>query len=797
MSLYFSLHKKREIIEKHREDIMQQTMSSNNQSFNRKRLYGNDYPNQNFIPFGTNQHATTQNFALLYDDGPGPSYNHGSPTPNKKRRKRNTWGSDGVNTNQNPGKQQYVPFAGPKGPPKPLMGLSFAGRRMPRKDFTPNKVPMSVHTKTNLEPVPAATVKRSVQPAYTSEMHILRADRVPCQQTTGRLELALGAILKEMKAKFCTVKETGALFNSKTTQRYIKQCIRERIKAVMLNKYVGKYIEVVASYRESYPPHTDKDLMDMAVMKAGASETIIKYNFNKMLTKKLEEMFKKLKKQSEGKEIEVLKIIEAHKTIKCGEKSEADIKQSCKIERNFYISIVDSLLEERLPKLLPNYASLLLKILQNESDSCKKNQDHDNTTIEIRDSDGDEDVLGVKAETDKEVENGVILQTATADTIPVNELTEIKNSEESPEGESNTDNTDAVEKVDSVNNTVVKEEVQTDIATVKEKTDNSIVESKSGDSIVEGITKNTESHQQSQEIGTSNSSSYLVKVLCQPKLPSKAAAYKFLNKFNAVSVKKHKTIHNLLVVELKNDKDFNDITAASGTVIENSKLIIKGNKTEQPVGSPAPAVEAEKEMKDEKEYSKGSNIIPPELENQITDLLSSIRKAEELQREQDGVKDEEPQADVAVDEGKVPTAMNNGTKEEDKVADKNLYSPSNPFDEESAELETIKEAAGEREGNEESAELETIKEAAGEGEGNEESAELETIKDSAGEREGDPPVTSVEPDALSMQGEGTNKEPKSNIKDGRSTPVRSSSRLANATPSTIRTRRASRLAQNN
>lgn len=64
----------------------------------------------------------------------------------------------------------------------------------------------------------------------------------------------------------------------------------------------------------------------------------------------------------------------------------------------------------------------------------------------------------------------------------------------------------------------------------------------------------------------------LFQVLCQPDLPSKAEAYKFLNKLNVTSVKKHKVIKNLLVVGFNSEKDFDNALAASGTVIGKSLL---------------------------------------------------------------------------------------------------------------------------------------------------------------------------------------------------------------------------------
>lgn len=164
-------------------------------------------------------------------------------------------------------------------PPRPLMSIPGPPpkrRRVPavpppkaRKDFPPNKVTKPIHPKTNVNK--STTVGGQPVTGSDKELFILRADRVPCQQLTGRLELALGSILKEMKALFSTDEQTSSLFHSRSIQRSLKQCIRERIKSMMLNKYVGKYIEVIAAYRENFPHDTDKEVLDMAILKAGTN----------------------------------------------------------------------------------------------------------------------------------------------------------------------------------------------------------------------------------------------------------------------------------------------------------------------------------------------------------------------------------------------------------------------------------------------------------------------------------------------------------------------------------------------
>lgn len=62
--------------------------------------------------------------------------------------------------------------------------------------------------------------------------------------------------------------------------------------------------------------------------------------------------------------METQRLVEARKMLTDTGKSEKDIQASVKTESEYYTSIVDSLLEARLPKVLPNFAwvSVISKI---------------------------------------------------------------------------------------------------------------------------------------------------------------------------------------------------------------------------------------------------------------------------------------------------------------------------------------------------------------------------------------------------------------------------------------------------
>lgn len=56
-------------------------------------------------------------------------------------------------------------------------------------------------------------------------------------------------------------------------------------------------------------------------------------------------------------------------------------------------------------------------------------------------------------------------------------------------------------------------------------------------------------------------------IMGKPKLPSKSEMNNFLQKFKPKSIKKHRTIHNLLFIGFMEKSSFDAIVNADGTVI--------------------------------------------------------------------------------------------------------------------------------------------------------------------------------------------------------------------------------------
>lgn len=179
--------------------------------------------------------------------------------------------------------------------PKPGIGQRIKNKYNPsaeRKNFNPTKV-----TKPNVKPG-QKTVHRSAQEtkklieetnkliAHTNKMvsqssspkrklppkpqpsapkvdTVLYPDKSPTGPVKGRLELALGLILRAVK-ELCKDAETYEYFMIPFIQRIIKQTIRDRIRDVMLNQPVVSVATIVDRYRKKHPEETDLELVKIA-----------------------------------------------------------------------------------------------------------------------------------------------------------------------------------------------------------------------------------------------------------------------------------------------------------------------------------------------------------------------------------------------------------------------------------------------------------------------------------------------------------------------------------------------------
>lgn len=255
------------------------------------------------------QHGSNRDYAHLYETGPKHRMQFG-----RKRQAENQWQYDSA-PKRTPQKKKNPPQfnqhgsgnsgsgnfraqkshqgQGPKFSPRapaPLMDVKIPkqsiGQRIanqkappkpPKKDFAPSKVskPKAPPASNKLASQPVAERKALVAAASASTdadvLRMLLPDREPTPQVTGRLELALGAIMKNIRALIAGQPQHGSVLRSIQLQRVMKQAVRERIRTVMLGKVVGSLNDILAIYREEFPEETDADVLNIALEAAGVS----------------------------------------------------------------------------------------------------------------------------------------------------------------------------------------------------------------------------------------------------------------------------------------------------------------------------------------------------------------------------------------------------------------------------------------------------------------------------------------------------------------------------------------------
>lgn len=236
-------------------------------------------PNQYWAPATTNKNFTTAPRINPWQTSI-PKHNTGYSAP-----KQNT----GYSTPKRFQSQQPHP-RNVSNPIRPLMSIQpsisqkIQRKFPPRKDFKPSKVSKP---KPQQAPNKLANYSNDIAKSLVSKVvdtdvdkkadfsQILRADKTPTVQMKGRLELALGTIMKDIKSEHCTTPGDLEYFNASFVQRLIKHTIRTRIRNVMLDQVVGNVSDIVANYRKKYPKNTDIELVQIAKDAQGLSTKTI------------------------------------------------------------------------------------------------------------------------------------------------------------------------------------------------------------------------------------------------------------------------------------------------------------------------------------------------------------------------------------------------------------------------------------------------------------------------------------------------------------------------------------------
>lgn len=163
--------------------------------------------------------------------------------------------------------------------PRPQKRDQFPQKREsnpPNRDTNASRATKSTAAPNKSNAVPAADRKKvpgagdvSTDASAQDLNNTLRSDREPSKQVTGRLELALGHILKDIKSADPIVVKSAPII------RDIKAKVRERIREVMMDRVVGPADAIVARYREVYDAQSDVDILSNALEALTGEDTLL------------------------------------------------------------------------------------------------------------------------------------------------------------------------------------------------------------------------------------------------------------------------------------------------------------------------------------------------------------------------------------------------------------------------------------------------------------------------------------------------------------------------------------------
>ncbi|KAJ8706092.1 hypothetical protein PYW07_010869 [Mythimna separata] len=833
------LKRKREMIEQQQHLLVMEQQFQTRHSYDQMRY---DEPVQ---------HGSNRDFAHLYEPGPKHRAQFGRKrqaeyqwqydsapkrTPPKKKSPPqfsvNQHGSGNKNfrpqkPHQGQGFNQGSKFS-PRAPaplmavkiPKQSIGQKIANQKAPpktgQKDSTLSKVSKqkAAPAPNKLASLPVAERKSLVAAASKDAdmSRMLLPDRVPSQQVSGRLELALGAIMKNIRALITAQPQHASVLRSTHQQRVMKQTVRERIRTVMLGKVVGSLTDILAIYREEFPEETDADVLNIALEAGGIAAPdqnlstkfiktedfgeFFKVNMSTLLETQLNEMFSKLE-EIYGSDVPAVNPTEEQTSLENNKEGELEMNKENDLENNKESDLENNKEGEFENNKENDVETNKESELENKEESSENNKDTEQENNQETELQNNKETKQEKKEGDIEVKKE---PKAVLDLVKKREEHN-KNREFTPEFKDFLNTNIKVYDVKRMIPKLIKRYIpyivklmsfdttyQNTKALIAKKANEQAVK-KLGTMMAEqgqgdSASANTTPKKPAAESRQFYNLPYYVKIMGRPSLPKRKVMQTFLAQYNPQSVKKHRTVHNLLFVGFNEKADCDVIVGADGTVIGRNTLSIricpKASGPKESNGENADV--SQDSVNAGGEEQKDGDILSPELDGQITDLLSSIRKSEE--------------EDAAKENGE---ANENNTGEDQPQVENNA---------EDVEMKDVgdNENAGDEENNDENVTEEN--------QGDDFTEDVDVPNSASANGTEEPAVTddsnkeenSQEANEAQKASEKTPTKTEQQSDDklgelknvtGRSTPSRTSARLASVTPSSIRTRRASRAAPQN
>ncbi|XP_063390369.1 serine-aspartate repeat-containing protein I-like [Cydia fagiglandana] len=641
------LKRKRQLIQRQQSSMLYDRPSApllDNMRYNQPSQSFNDRFNEpqhlNFSHLYNDTPRNNQGFGLkrqAQPDWPGaPSNNMGG----QKRPRPNPFIQPFQNNTQQPFQRPgFMPqplLNTPK--PKPLMNLNFPvqrnrpGNRPNMKqnqgpkplthhpNFRQNKPananrpgnanrpdnasrPAGFVAKKNASPKKPIQNNSSNTPSKKAQDRVFTANKKPNNKMNGRLELALGMIVKEIRVTYENKPEYKGLFSYLPLTRLMKQGVRERLHSAMDGKKVDKTPDILAEYRQKFPLETDKEIVELAVLEQkksdqkielaitlleeGDPEQFFKKNMNKLLQARFDEMMGKLEKIiTEENKLTTAEILENLPAI-TKEPGNANTKHTPKAN-------------------------------ENESEKAEETPADAETAEKAAEA-------PASAETaEKAPEAPASAETAEkpAETAP--EADETPKPDE-PVKENGSD----LHQKEDMYQKWLSFYIQRRLPALVHRHRSNILKVFDLDHMYSNtkaaIIINANNKAQAMKAGQKNDSEqgkddpelprnlpYFAKVLAIPAMPKRKIMQEFLNKFQPKTIKRHKKNYNLLFVGFDSKDNYDKILAANQTTVGNATLSILGNVT-----------------KASNESDDLDQVLTPQLDDQINDLLSSIRKADE------------------------------------------------------------------------------------------------------------------------------------------------------------------------
>ncbi|KAJ0170492.1 hypothetical protein K1T71_013863 [Dendrolimus kikuchii] len=797
------LKRKRDMIEQQQHLLNRQINYDNQRQYNPPMFESNNRDNSN------------RNFSFMYDDYPNSDYiplNSGS----RKRPSESTW-------RDNP---QPKRFSGPKrGNAKKSVGSwmrsganSASTSSGQTRYFEPSS--MAVKSKPTSSQKPRITSTPPFKPKpkaaerkipKVNESMILRPNRTPSLQLNGRLELGLGHLLKDIKNKYGSIQPYSLAFVNQTAMKAMKILIRERIREVMMGKQVGALQDIMTVYRQRYPLESDVDIVNEGlahqvlsdvkhITKSIAAENPkqhFKENISLMVELKLHQMF--------------LKLSEIYsKDAPIGDTT-VELTPVQKLDDTDFSEDVTTESESNQTKNKETVSDEHEGEIPEEQENISKDQEDADTKKQDDAAEEQEDVIPMDQEgVSKEKEDTVL---KNEEIVSQNKKENVhKTKEKAATMEIDENVTANIEETPTVQNVVLDRLIEQKLPEILKKHIKFIKSLLNFDQMYEALNKkafwcNFEKQRSLERKEPKEPKEpkeappkYFVKLYGKKGLPKKNAMQEFLGQFNPKCVKKLKSMHNLLFVGFDDKEDFDKILANDGetvgkfplqiTVSENKKA--KAQKKDADENKNDDVIIVENESADSINISSDDKILSADIDNQITDLLTSINQNEQspnvsivIEDDDNSQKDEDT---MQIDEEKIQDADKTHI-DEDAVEDSVKKDIKTDLDNIDSKTDKTDEAVDNK----------VVQQNGNSDKNINTEAELKQESVKAEPKTPTKNLELIDESEENLDGDGAKKgvEAVKNEASGKATPTRASSRIAAATPSAIRTRRASRLAQNN